>query len=160
MAKAIIFFYSYSGNTKKVTKILQEQLSGKYNTDSVQIEAFDEPNSFFKQCVRAVRKKEAKINEDIASDLKEYDLIALGTPVWAFGMAPGLRTFINKCSGLDSKKIILFATYGSGVGKDKCLNEMEEIVKDKGAKDIKRFLVQQHDVLNADLVKGKIEGLF
>ncbi len=157
MKKAAVFFYSYSGNTKKVASVLQKELSAQYQASTIEIKALDEPDSFFRQCVRALRKKEALIGGDIPVDVSEYDLIALGTPVWAFGMAPAMRTFMNKCSGFESRDVIVFATYGSGVGKDKCLREMAAIAESKGAGQVRRFLIQQNDAANEQLVGLRIK---
>lgn len=159
MKKAAVLYYSYSGNTKKTALVLQKELSSQYQADLIEIKALDESDSFFKQCMRALGKKQALINESIAFDLSGYDLIALGTPVWAFAMAPAMRTFMSKCSGLKEKDIIIFATYGSGAGKDKCLNEMAGIAKGKGAKAVRSFLLQQNDTLDEQKVKSRIKEI-
>ncbi|MBU1087359.1 MAG: NAD(P)H-dependent oxidoreductase [Candidatus Omnitrophica bacterium] len=159
MKKAIVVYYSYSGNTRKTAEFLKDKITRKFQTDMLELKPSDESKFFLKQCVRAFRKVQADLNQDLILDLKEYDLIALGTPVWAFGMAPAMRGYIDKVKGLAGKKIILFATYGSGVGKDKCLREMAEIVKAKGAEEVRSFLVQQYDVKNANIFEQKANGL-
>jgi len=159
MKKAAVFFYSYSGNTKKVALVLQKELSAQYQTDIIRVEALDEADSFFGQCVRALRKKQALIDVNISFDVSDYDLIALGTPVWAFGMAPAMRTYMNKCRGFESKDIIVFATYGSGVGKDRCLKEMAAIAKSKGAGQVRRFLIQQNDTKDELLIQSRIKEI-
>lgn len=159
MKKAAVFFYSYSGNTKKAAAALQKQLSEKYQVDLIQIEALDEPDSFLRQCLRSLKKKQAQIKEDISFDVKDYDKIAWGTPVWAFGMAPAMRTFIDRCTGFDSKDVIVFATYGSGVGKEHCLEEMARISLAKGAKSVKQFLIQQNDTADEQKVISRIKDI-
>ncbi|MFH1094567.1 MAG: NAD(P)H-dependent oxidoreductase [Candidatus Omnitrophota bacterium] len=159
MKKAAVCFYSYSGNTRKIALALQKELSAQFQTDIIEIKALDEADSFFGQCVRALRKKQAQIKEDISLDVRDYDLIALGTPVWAFGMAPSMRTYMNKCTSFESKDIIIFATYGSGVGKDKCLNEMEKIAEGKSAKAVRRFLIQQNNTADEQFVRSRIKEI-
>jgi flavodoxin len=160
MKKAIVLYYSYSGNTKKVANFLNERLSEKFQTQTVELKPSDESKSFLGQCIRAFRKAEARLEKGCPTDLREYDLVCFGTPVWAFGMAPALRAYLNMVKGLDAKKIVLFATYGSGVGKDKCLREMAEIVKVKGADEVRSLLIQQFDVNKSELIQTKIDGLF
>ncbi|MCK4993892.1 MAG: NAD(P)H-dependent oxidoreductase [Candidatus Omnitrophica bacterium] len=152
MKKALVLYYSYSGNTKKVAAVLQKVLAEKYQVNMLELKALDEPDSFVRQCLRSLKKKQAQIQENISFDVSEYDLIALGTPVWAFGMAPAMRTFINKCSDFQLKDIIVFATYGSGVGKEKCLKEMAQISISRGAGVVKQFLVQQNDTADEQRV--------
>lgn len=142
MAKAIIVYYSYSGNTEKVAAILKEELSKNYNCDILKIETINESASFLKQCYNAFNKKKAAIKEGLLTDLTDYELVVFGTPVWAFRMAPGLRTYLDKCTDLEGKKAVCFATYGSGAGKNKCIREICKIAKNKGATSAKGFLIQ------------------
>ncbi len=58
-----------------------------------------------------------------------------------------------------SKDIIVFATYGSGVGKEKCLNEMAQISASKGAGVVKQFLVQQNDATDEPLIRSRIKEM-
>ncbi|MBU1045226.1 MAG: NAD(P)H-dependent oxidoreductase [Candidatus Omnitrophica bacterium] len=159
MKRAIVVYYSYSGNTKKTAGFLKDKITRKFQTDVLELKPADESRFFLKQCVRAFRKVQADLKQDLILDLKDYDLIALGTPVWAFGMAPAMRSYIDKCKGLSEKKVILFATYGSGVGKDKCVQEMAEIVKAKGADEVRSFLIPHYDVKNGDVFEQKSNGL-
>jgi len=152
---SIIIFYSYSGNTAKVTEVLANALKIKGPVDTIRLEPMDESESFLGQCRRAFFKKKAVIKDTIFN-LGNYSLICFGTPVWALGMAPALRTYLDKCNGVDGKRIILFTTYGSGTGNNKCLNEMQDILSQKGAKDFKRFSIQQSRVKDSDFIQLKI----
>lgn len=158
MRNAVIVFYSYSGNTKLAAEILIKELQiSNFKTSLIELQAADESDSFLRQAIRALFKRKARIQDNLNADLSAYDLIALGTPVWAFGMAPALRAYLDICRNITGKRILLFATYGSGVGKDKCVDEMSAIVKKMGAKDTVSFLIQQNDVKNRDLVKNRIQ---
>ena len=143
--KSVIVYYSYSGNTKKVARVLVEALRKKGEVEELEIVALDEPGSFLGQCGRAFRHKKARI-QDVNFDLSKYDLICFGTPVWAFGPAPALNAYLNKCSGISGKDIILFSTYGSGAGRERCLDYMQKILSGKGATSFKRFSIQQSKV--------------
>ncbi|MBU4304697.1 MAG: flavodoxin family protein [Candidatus Omnitrophica bacterium] len=157
MNKALIVFYSFSGNTQKVADALKQELSASYEVNMQRLEAVDESASFFGQCVRAFMKKEAGIKEEnISFDVSGFDLVVLGTPVWAFGMAPAMRTYISKCRGISGKKVIIFSTYGSGAGKDKCVREMASLLEKKGAAKINSLLIQQANVNNRQLVSEQL----
>ena len=156
--KSAIIFYSLTGNTEKVAEILADCLKQASQVDIIKLEALDESKSFFKQCLRAATKKKANI-ENVNFDLSNYDLICFGTPVWAFAPVPAINTYLDKCSGLESKDVILFSTYGSGTGKEKCLNYMQNILGKKGAKGFKRFSIQQFKVDNKELVSSTIKEL-
>ena len=47
---------------------------------------------------------------------QEYDLIFIGTPVWAWNPAPPLKSFLSSRS-IMNKKIALFCCHGGGKGK-------------------------------------------
>ena len=120
--KSLIVYYSFSGNTRKVAEVLKEVLSKKGEVNIFRLEAEDESNNFFIQCIRAFIKKRARIKQ-APQDTAGYDLICIGTPVWAFNFTPALRTFFSEVK-LTGKKIALFCC--SGGGKGKTLEKMKE----------------------------------
>jgi len=154
--KSIIIYYSYSGNTKKVAQSLSTALEEKGEVKVLELKALDESGNFFKQCSRAIQHKKAQI-ESVNVDLSQYDLIYYGTPVWAFGPAPAINTYLEQCSGVENKAIILFSTYGSGTGNTRCLDYMQQILTAKGAKQFKRFSIQQFKVEDKEFVLSKIQ---
>jgi len=157
MAKAIVVYYSYSGNTHKVSGLLKDELSGaSYQTELLRLKPLDESSSFLGQCKRSFLKKEASLGNNLTFDVSGYDLVALGTPVWAFGMAPAMRTYFNKCSGLTGKKVVIFVTCGSGAGVGKCVKEMISISQAKGASDTRSFIISQSRLSDEEKVTEQI----
>ncbi len=59
----------------------------------------------------------------------DYDLVILGTPVWASNITPPLRTFVcdNK-DALKGKKIALFTCF-SGGGADKAAEKLKKLLE-------------------------------
>jgi len=153
--KSLVVYYSYSGNTKKVAKVLVEILKAKGEADELELVALDESGSFLGQCSRAFRHIKANI-QDVNFDLSKYDLICFGTPVWAFGPAPALNTYLDKCSNIKGKQIILFSTYGSGTGKERCLDYVQKILSSKEAVGFKRFSIQQFKIDNKEFIINEI----
>ncbi|MFC1804321.1 flavodoxin family protein [Candidatus Omnitrophota bacterium] len=153
--RSAVIYYSYSGNTKKVAKVLIGRLKEKGEVDIIELTALDESNKFFSQCARAIRHKRAQI-APVNPDLSGYDLICLGTPVWAFAPAPAVNTFLDECSGVGAKPAVLFTTYGSGTGKERCADYMQQILTKKGVGNFKRFSVQQSKVDDKEFVLSKM----
>lgn len=153
--RSIIIYYSHTGNTKKVAEILAEYLQKKYEVKMLRLEALDESAVFFGQAARAFFHKKANISS-IELVLSGYDLICLGTPVWAFGPAPAMNTYLEKCAGLENKPVVMFATYGSGTGLKRCFNYMKDILSKKGAKDFSKFSIQQFKVSDREFVNKVI----
>lgn len=55
-------------------------------------------------------------------DINNYDVIILGTPVWAGTFAPPMRTFI-RAHTWEGRKVALFASC-SGGGTEKCFQQL------------------------------------
>ena len=155
---SIVVYYSLTGNTEKAAKVLAGVLEEKGEVQTVRLRALDESKSFFGQCIRGFLKKRAEI-EEAPYDLKQYDLICLGTPIWAFGPTPAMWTYLDKISGIQGKKAVIFTTYGSGTGNEKCLNLMEGVLKEKGAVQISRFSIQQFKVNSRDFILNELANI-
>lgn len=156
--KSAIVYYSFSGNTKKVAALLSEYLGNFGEVRTIELKARDESNNFFKQCLRALRHRQAKI-EPVLLDPRSFDLLCLGTPVWAFGPAPAINAYLEQCVGVEDKRVVLFTTYGSGTGNGRCLNYMQAALSQKGTKDFRRFSIQQFKVSDKEFVLSKIKKL-
>jgi flavodoxin len=154
--RSVIVYYSYSGNTRKVAHLLSEELKQKGGVEIKELRPADESRNFFLQCRRAIKHVRAKL-EPADFDLGAYDLICIGTPVWAFGPAPAVNTWLAECRGIHGKNIVLFTTYGSGTGNKRCLDYMQSLLAAKGAKDFKRFSIQQFKIKNKELILSKIK---
>jgi flavodoxin len=154
--KTLIVFYSLSGNTKKVAAVLLERLKQKGEAEVMELEPKDESDKFLVQAARAFRRTRADIGP-VNFDLSSYDLICLGTPVWAFGPAPAMNTYLDKCFGLEGKDVILFTTFGSGAGNERCLQYMQEELAHRGATRFKAFSIPGRKIKDKEFVLSAIE---
>lgn len=138
MSKTIIVYYSFEGNTK----FIAEYLAQKLGADILSLKPEKEVNTHgFMKYVwggrQAVMKTKPKL-EKYSFDVKKYDTIILGSPVWAGTFAPPIRTFLedNKIKG---KKVSFFCCHEGGKGKvlevaQRLLNDGNEYL---GSIDIK-----------------------
>ncbi len=156
--KVRIFYYSETGNTKKVAEFFKDILEARgIFTKIERIVALNEAKSFFKKAVRSFFKKKTQIYP-IDFSIEE-EIVIIGCPVWAFTFPPAVRTFFEDLPKLQDKKIILFVTYGSGLGKDKCLNEMEKFLEKKGAYFIRKISFQEKEIKEKRGLITKLEKL-
>lgn len=153
--KSLIVYYSFSSNTQKVAQVLKEVLSRKGETDLVGLKPEDESDNFFIQVVRALTKKRALLKE-APLDVAGYDLVCIGTPVWAFAPAPAVNSYIDGLKNIEGRDAICFITYGSGIGTGRCLNTMKMALKEKGAFKLSSFKIQESEVNDEDFVKEAI----
>ena len=154
--KSAVIYYSSSGNTASVARILTAHLGRQGQVDPIELEPLDESGSFLGQCKRAFFRRRAQL-KPVNFDLAQYDLVCIGTPVWAFGPAPAINSYLDQCSGVKGKKILLFSTYGSGTGNQRCLNSMRACLARKGATDFHEFSVQQYRAADNDFVLSEIK---
>ncbi|MDP0506867.1 MAG: flavodoxin [Fusobacterium sp. JB019] len=95
--KALFIYYSYEGTTDKIAKAMGEEVDG----DLIRLEVKDEKiykNKLLKYAwgsIEILNKKNIKI-QDIDINFKSYDIIFIGTPVWAGTYAPAIRTLFEK----------------------------------------------------------------
>lgn len=153
--KSLIVYYSYSGNTRKLAKVLKEMLSKKGEVDMFELKPEDESDNFFVQAARAFVAKKAVI-EEAPFNAAGYDLVCIGTPVWAFAPAPAINTYLDGLENLEGKDAVYFITYDSGMGAGLCLKKMKKILKRKGAFKLYSFMIQQARVNDEDFVKKAI----
>ena len=111
--KALVLFYSQSGNTK----VLAEEIAGRLGADIEQIvPAVPYSGTYQETIERAGRERELEILPEIESlkaDISGYDLIFIGYPIWYGTYALPVATLLDKVD-FSGKKIVPFCTFGSG----------------------------------------------
>jgi flavodoxin len=130
--KALVVFYSFSGNTKKIAFAIKNILTERgIEADILELKPKIESAFFIQQVAQSFFSKEVELHGEDILDLDGYDYIFLGTPVWAFAPAPALRSFIKRSIALKDKKTSIFVTYGSGLGKERCVNKIERLLLER-----------------------------
>ena len=122
--RVAIVYYSLEGNTKYAA----EKIGKTLGADVIRlIPAKEYPtgkvSKYFWGGKSAVFAETPKL-EDYRFDRDGYDLVILGTPVWAGTFTPPLRTFIRD-NALKSAKIALFASC-SGGATEKCFAQLKD----------------------------------
>jgi len=113
--KTLIVYYSRTGNTKKIAETIAREL----NFDIAEIKETKKITGIIGWLLagkNALLKKTTAIGK-MHHNIADYDLIILGTPVWANTMASPARTFLYENS-TQIKKMICFVTMG-GANNDK-----------------------------------------
>lgn len=122
MQNILVVFYSKTGNTKKTAIEIARILGADID------EIFDNQNregvkGWFSGCKDANYRNLVSIKYKKKPD--EYKLVIIGTPIWAFNMAPAVRTYIKE--NKDALKRVAFFSTSGGIGIEKTFNEMEKI---------------------------------
>lgn len=118
--KALVVYFSATGNTKKVAENLAKALDADiYEIKPAVPYTAADLNWRDKTSRSSVEMSNEASRPEMAENdisVKEYDVIYLGFPIW-WGTAPRIvKTFLEK-HDFSNKKIVLFATSGSsGMG--------------------------------------------
>ena len=114
--KKLVVFYSLEGNTRMIAETLAEAAGA--DRLELKLKEVMSPRKLIKYAqagVQAWTGKKPEL-EPFEKNPADYDLIFIGTPVWAFSYTPPLKTFFRDCP-LTGKKIALFCCYRSIKGK-------------------------------------------
>ncbi len=125
--ETLIVYYSKTGNTEKIAKLLAKELKAEL----FRIEEKKAGGLISAYFFGALGKKESEIKQ--LPDLSKYALICIGTPIWYWGPAPTINTFIKQGT-FEGKKIVLFTTYMNVVGNG--IEKIKTALKEKGAEII------------------------
>lgn len=114
--KMLIVFYSWSnGNTERIAKMIQETTGA----DIVEIDtvvpytgSYDDVVQQGQEEVQRGYKPEIK---PLDVDIRNYDVIAVGTPTWWYTMAPAVLTFLHQ-QDWNGKIVVPFQTHGGWPG--------------------------------------------
>jgi flavodoxin len=123
--KILVVYYSRTGSTK----FAAENIAKQANADLEEIVDTRKRTGvfgFMQSGFEAMREKETRIQE-MEKSPKDYDLIAVGTPVWARKMTPAARTYLRH-NDFSGKKLALFCTMGDS-RNDRIFPKMKELAK-------------------------------
>lgn len=139
--KTLIAYYSQTGSTEVISQVLAYHLKA----DMVRIQDVKPREGFKNRLVStfdAFRENKTEIYPP-SLNLNDYDLIYIGTPVWAGKPTPAILTIIDSCD-LRGKDVILFATMSSKGGAT-TIERMEEKVRARGGRVVESFTVKTKD---------------
>lgn len=91
--RVLVVYYSKTGNTERVARDVASALGADIE------KLIDQRNrygfwAFFTSGRDAMKKKKTELGP-LQKDPADYDLVVLGTPVWARNMTPAIRTYLD-----------------------------------------------------------------
>jgi len=123
--KTLVVFYSRTGFTKKAAL----QIAKSLKADSEEIFDINERRGMFGY-LKSGKESISKIIPEIKEtkkDASNYDLVIIGTPIWAWNVSSPIRAYIEK-NKYKFKKIAFFCTQG-GSGSKNAFAEMKSLCK-------------------------------
>jgi flavodoxin len=111
--KKLILYYSFEGNTEFIAKVLAEALNAPiiriHPTKDLTSTGFSKYVWGGGQVVMGIKPK----LEPIEIDLNDFDVIFLGTPIWAGTYAPPIKTLLED-GVIKNKRVFYFYTHEGG----------------------------------------------
>ncbi|HSO26040.1 MAG TPA: flavodoxin [Methanobacteriaceae archaeon] len=122
--KALVVYYSRSGNTREVAQSIAQEMS----CDIEEIHDTQKRSGIIGWIKSGYQANRGKLTtlKPLEKDPSEYDLVIIGTPIWAGYPSVPVKTYLleNKDK---IKDVAFFATYG-GSGFPKTVKTMKEIL--------------------------------
>ena len=148
--KRLVTYYSRTGTTKQIG----EEIAAALGAD---LDAILDQKSRkgVLGWLRAGRDSQTdKMTEiKVQKNPNDYDMIIIGTPIWANNLTPAVRTYLTKYS-LKGKKVAFFTTQGGDEPKT-ALAEMKELAVES---DIIATLSIKQDDVKASRYEAKLSA--
>lgn len=121
--KALVVFYSRTGNTEKIADEIAKKL--KADADEIDSEDYSGVFGYISGILQVIFKRKPEI--DFSKDPLKYDLIIIGSPIWGGTFTPPIRSYITQNKEiLMKKKIAFFCSSGGGEIK-RGISELKKI---------------------------------
>ncbi len=131
--KILVLYYSQTG----VTETVANEISGQLGADIERFDVTEPYDGAYQQTIRRAggENSNGTVPElvPLTSDLKKYDVIFLGYPIWFGTAANPVRSLLNAVD-FKGKKIVPFCTFGSG-GLVQSVSDLRHALKDSEVLD-------------------------
>ncbi len=154
MGRALVVYYSWTGHTRQIA----EAIAAALGADIEPIHELGQRTGwlgYLGSIWEALRSKPAPIASP-KTNAAAYDLVVLGTPVWAGRMASPMRAYIAQERG-SLQRIALFCTEGGANGE----RAMAQVAQLCGKEPVATLIVTERDMRSgayrqkvADFVKA------
>lgn len=118
--RALVAYYSRSGNTRRVAEVIAAELGAELEpiTDRTDRHGL---LGYLRAARDAIRGCGTPIGDPVHNPAA-YDLVVVGTPVWASAVSPAIRTYLARHAGR-LPDAALFLTHG-GTGRERVFSQM------------------------------------
>ena len=152
----LIAYFSWSGNTKQLAEMIQEQMGGELFEIEPETPYTDDINELSGISLQEQRDNIRPALSSAAPDISQYDVIFVGFPNWWNNMPMPVFTFLEEYN-FSGKTVIPFTTYGNGVW-GKSVDSIRATLPDVTILD--GLAIQEHELQDASSeVSEWLQGL-
>ena len=124
--KTLVAYYSKTGNTKFVAEKIAKQLNADLS-EIIDKKKREGKLGFLKSGYAGLRQKLTEI--EVSKPIDDYDVIVVGSPVWAGKITPAIRKFL--VSNNFSNKLVAYFVTLDGNKAEKTLQNMKKTIRAK-----------------------------
>jgi flavodoxin len=153
--KSLVVYYSFTGKTRLVAQAIAEAL----NATPVEIEEkrpIPFPFVYLSGGFRAFTNRGSRI-KPVDIDVKQYERIFIGSPMWAYRPAPAINSFIYQ-SDFEGRSVIPFFTMG-GDDSEKALGNITAKIEKKQGKVAGSFAIKSYEVSDDEIIARAKEAI-
>ena len=144
-ANVLIAYFSWSGNTRQLAEMIQEQAGGELFEIESETTYTDDINALSGIALQEQRDDIRPALKSTVEDMDQYDVIFIGFPNWWNNMPMPVFTFLEEYD-FSGKTVIPFTTYGNG-GWGRSIGSIQEALPESDVLD--GLAVQEHELKDA-----------
>ena len=112
---ALVLYYSWSdsANTKRVAEHIAKEQGAAIERIVPEKLYSRKYNEVLKEARAELKENRSRSVKALKNDLKKFDVIFIGSPIWFGTYAPPVRSFMQQYD-LSGKKLYFFCTHGKG----------------------------------------------
>ncbi len=144
--RACVIFYSYSGITRGVA----EGIRNASGCDLVEVRT-KKPYTSFSVYTTGVLHSRREARDPIEPgliDVSGYDLLIIGTPVWAWKPSPAINAAVQALKGCEGKMAVIFSTCSTNPGE--ALPIISRALETRGVRVMTGISLDAEDTKNPD----------
>lgn len=144
--RACVIFYSYSGITRGVA----EGIRNASGCDLIEVRTRKPYSSFLAYTTGVLRSRKMACDpiDPDEIDVSGYDLLIIGTPVWAGRSTPAINAAVQALKGCEGKMSVIFTTCCNQPGE--ALSILSKALADRGVRVMAEISLNTGDTNNPD----------
>lgn len=150
VSKKLVCYYSHTGHTQKIAEVIAESVGADVER-IIDAKSREGALGYLTAGRDAMFKRQSRI-QPAMKDPSQYNLVILGTPIWAWNLSPPMRTYISHHKA-KFNQVAFFCTEGAS-GGNRAFRQMANLI---GKQPVATLELTETD-LKRDSYKGKLDG--
>lgn len=154
--KSLVVYYSLTGKTKLVAQAIAEALNARLLEITETKPRKRGPSLYAIGGFEAKMNKGSKISP-IDADLKQYERVFIGSPIWNSRPVPAINAFIHK-TDFEARSVVPFFTM-AGDNSHTALANITAKIEKSGGKVAGSFAMKSHKVSDEEMMASAKEAI-